>query len=306
MDTFGVQMMNYHTLIKNIVGWTIPPKIPSCLSNTIPKIRNNRFTDPELYKKFSENSKFNNIHKGERCFILATGPSINEQNLFPLKDELCISVSNFFLHPDAKIIDPLYHAFASNHLPMTFENLKKESDNISWQSLQDTTFFYGYIPYKYSYKNFLDKYPQYCPKKYYYINHTFSMDLNEDNFLNTSSWDISKNPFSERSVIYDAIQIAVYMGFDQIYLLGCDHDYLINPSHIEGPAHFYNKEQSPIASDVDALFYERELLFLNMHNRWKDYRLMKEYTTQSGKSIYNATYGGMLDVFPRVNLEELF
>ena len=61
-----------------------------------------------------------------RCFILATGPSINDIDLSILKGEFCISVSNFFVHPLFNEIKPEYHIFAESHHPIT------EEQYVSW------------------------------------------------------------------------------------------------------------------------------------------------------------------------------
>ena len=69
----------------------------------------------------AENQKLYNRHQGERCFILATGPSINSQSLRDLAGQTCISVSNFFVHPDCSAIRPRYHCVAPFHPPITEE-----------------------------------------------------------------------------------------------------------------------------------------------------------------------------------------
>ena len=41
-------------------------------------------------------SKFKDIHKGQRCFIIGTGPSLNKTNLSLLKDEICFGVNTLY------------------------------------------------------------------------------------------------------------------------------------------------------------------------------------------------------------------
>ena len=40
--------------------------------------------------------KFKNIHKGERCFIIGTGPSLTTGDLELLKDEICFGSNRIF------------------------------------------------------------------------------------------------------------------------------------------------------------------------------------------------------------------
>src|SRR3989344_3781875 len=77
----------------------------------------------ENKKTLRLNAELKNSYNGKKCFILATGPSIKKQNLKKLLGEPCISVSNFFVHPDFKTIAPVFHVFASSHRPITSEQM---------------------------------------------------------------------------------------------------------------------------------------------------------------------------------------
>ena len=44
-------------------------------------------------------SLIRNKHEGERCFILATGPSLNETNLDLVRDEIKFGVNTLYRHP---------------------------------------------------------------------------------------------------------------------------------------------------------------------------------------------------------------
>jgi hypothetical protein len=288
--------------VKNIADWTVPPKIQIGLYNILPKLRTNRLTNPQLYEKCAESSKFHNLHKGERCFILATGPSINKENLLPLKDEICISISNFFLHPDAKKIDPLYHVFAPNHSPFDFETIEKEFNIFKNNSSEKTILFLGYSNYQFSQHKFLNAFPGYFSNSYYFINYSSSYPINEINYNNPKIWDISRNPFSIRSVLYSAIQIAAYMGFNEVYLLGVDHHYLDEISQTQGDIHFYPYDQSPIENIG---YSYKEEVFLGYYYRWVHYRLMKKYLEMKGIRVFNATEGSFLDVFPSISYKNM-
>ena len=69
--------------------------------------------------------------------------------------------------------------------------------------------------------------------------------------------------------------------------------------------HFYREEDG--VSDAEHLgSFTLERWFLEYYLRWKQYRLMREYLESKGVRVFNATTGGMLDVFPRVDLASLF
>ena len=59
------------------------------------KIMNLTRRDKRIKKIIKHNKKFNNIHKGERCFILGNGPSLREVDLGLLENEF-VFTCNFF------------------------------------------------------------------------------------------------------------------------------------------------------------------------------------------------------------------
>ena len=85
------------------------------------------------YIELSKNRELKDIAFGKRAFLLATGPSIKQQNLTKLEGEYCLSVSNFFLQKDIEIVAPKLHFFASYHEPLVLENY------IEWLNLADNT-----------------------------------------------------------------------------------------------------------------------------------------------------------------------
>lgn len=298
--------MNLKSRLKSLSYWTLPPGIKDTLVSFYSKRVGNNDFDLEqtvLKELVAENSKFKNIHYGERCFILATGPSIQTQDLLPLQDELCIAVSQFFLHKNINIISPKYHVLAPTHAPFNFDDLNKIFDGLTQSYKNDVTCFLGYSSYIYSNYRFIEKYPQYKNDKQYFIDYSMSKSLNESNYCNDEIWKIDKRPFSIRTVIYSAIQVALYMGCKEIYLIGCDHDYLNDTSRVTNH-HFYKEEEG--ISDAEHLnSFTTERWFEEYYFRWRQYRLIREYAQSINCQIFNATQGGMLDVFPRVKLEEI-
>lgn len=286
---------------KTLVKEFIPPIILTIKRKIFNPVKERK---PGFQKLAKENTKFKNLHKGERVFILATGPSIKTQNLKPLKNEYCIAVSHFHLHDDIKIINPLYHVLAPQHPPFTFKDSSKYfKDFHNAYDHQNTTIFLGLTNYKYNYLNLLSQYPELSYPRLKYLDYSASRQIDENNFSDDSIWDISKTPFTIRTIIYSAIQVAAYMGFSEIFLIGCDHDYLQDISRTTNH-HFY-KEEKGISDKEHLEQFTRERWFFEYYMRWKQYRLMNEYAQSKGIKIFNATNGGMLDVFERVNLKDI-
>jgi len=50
-----------------------------------------------------------NAHRGQRCFIMGNGPSLNQCDLTPLAGEYTFGVNSIFLNRDAMGFDPTYY-----------------------------------------------------------------------------------------------------------------------------------------------------------------------------------------------------
>jgi len=298
--------MNLKSILNFFSYWFLPIGIKNTLLSIYSKQVAFRDYSAErniLGKLCRYNLKFKDIHKGERCFILATGPSIKTQNLLPLKNEICISVSQFYLHKDIQTISPNYYVLAPSHPPFDFSDILKIFDGLEKCYSDNATYFLGYTSYIYSYYRFLETYPRYKNSNQYFINYSMSQSLEESNYSNKAMWEVDQSPFAIRTVIYSAIQVALYMGCKEIYLIGCDHDYLNDTSRVTN-YHFY-KEEDGISDAEHLSSFNTERWFEEYYFRWKQYRLIREYAQQKGCNIFNATEGGMLDVFPRVRLEDI-
>lgn len=287
--------------LKKASRWLLPPKIEECFRNHL------RVTLPhDLKRRLVNNKKFHNIHKGQRCFILATGPSINKQDLTGLQKEFCIAVGSFYLHKDVNVINPLYHVESPIHPPFGIDSVAKITDAYNKYYTNKTIFFMGHSPYKYAFYNALKSHSIFEKTlNINFLNYAGGIHLDENNYKDSKYWDITKTLFACRTVVYSAIQVAAYMGFKEIYLLGCDHDYLSNYLTGYKDHHFYKDEEgvSGVADYLSAFTLEK--WFEEYYYRWKQYRLMGDYLEAKGCKIYNATDGGMLDVFPRVRLTDI-
>lgn len=292
--------------LKALLYWLVPPGITSILKPTL------RWwlLPGELKRELRKNVLFKNKHAGERCFILATGPSIANQDLSKLKNETCFAVGEFYLHKSFGEIAPKYNVQAPNHPPFGLDIIKTISANHKKNNSPEAVTFFGHAPYENSYFSLFAQHAEFKPNNACYLNYSAANDLNEFNFKLNRTWDITRTPFLCRSVVYCALQLAIYMGFSKIYLLGCDHDYLmtkLSDKSFENH-HFYHDDNEGAASDGIAKFlneFTLEQWFKEYYFRWMEYRLIRTYAEERGQLIFNATKGGMLDVFPRVDFEKL-
>jgi hypothetical protein len=102
--------------------------------------------------------------------------------------------------------------------------------------------------------------------------------------------------YSGTTVVFPMLQAAEFMGFEEVYLLGVDCS-IMSTKHLERINHFYTKEPIAVKQDKDELYYS---------NLINCYRIMKNSLTDKNFTIYNASRFSMLDVFPRINFDDLF
>ena len=114
------------------------------------------------------------------------------------------------------------------------------------------------------------------------------------------SKDISKGFVSSPTVSYAAMQIAAYLGYSEVYLLGFDHNYSFefdsNGKVIDTgktKTHFFKDD---VPEDIIA----------DVWGMTKAYEAFKHYADDKGIKVRNATRGGKLEVFERVEFDSLF
>lgn len=223
-----------------------------------------------------EIAQFNNIHSGERCFIVATGPSLTMRDLdiLYLNGEVSIGMNRVFL---------------------AFEHTKWRPDYYmvsDWRCIRENETEIRELPVKNIFVSdaYMDFWKADTPKEIYKY-HCHSVAINGNTPF---SDDLVYGIYGGGTITYGCIQLAAYLGFKEIYLLGVDFDFSAN--YKDGSNHFistyYNENSEP------GLFLKQESL--------DAYESAKEYADAHGIKIYNATRGGKLEVFERVDFDTLF
>ena len=104
--------------------------------------------------------------------------------------------------------------------------------------------------------------------------------------------NLAAKSYTGTTVTYTCMQLAAYMGFKEIYLLGVDFSY--GESQLNQPyMQFYKQDVS-----------ELSMGFVNQVSL--AYKAAEKYTREHGIRIYNATRGGKLETFERVDFDHLF
>ncbi len=219
-------------------------------------------------------------YKGQRAIIIGNGPSLNQTDLSKLRDEFTFGLNRIFL------------MFPT--LGFQTSTLVSVNDLVIEQSFSDITALT--IPTFLSWRS-----------------HRFFPASRAAGFLPTFLYTTYESPTFARdargrlweggTVTYIALQLAYYMGFQQIILIGVDHNYATKGeanktvvSEGDDPNHFspgyFGKGFRWQLPDLDS---------------WVgSYQMARAAYEQAGREVLDATVGGKLTVFRKVEYNSLF
>jgi hypothetical protein len=268
--------------------WVVPPGILRVVFNLRHQYSLLRQNSSAV---LSANSRFHGIHAGKRCFVIGNGPSLNSQDLGLLKKEITYTCNAFYLHPILSQWQPRYHSHVD---PRAFDG---SVDMTNWfrelcEKMPNTKFF---LPL--NARDSIVVKNQFPQERTYYCAFTGKM------CVHLKSVNITRPIPSVESASLFGIALAMYMGCNPIYLIGMDHDFL---AAREVSTHFYNTgmvDDAGLNFDRSAIPYDKMLR--DVLRFWGGYRNLKKLADSKEIKIYNATNGGFLDVFERVEYESL-
>ena len=238
--------------------------------------------DKPEYKKIKS---LKNQYSGKRCFLVCTGPSLRMEDLKTLHDnnEICFSVNTIITALKDTEFRPDFYCIQD---AQTFNNIKKQIFEYNIPHVLLGISNTGLKRATIDYKPFVEEkslYTYRCNNLYRWVNINY-----ESNDLNLRfSRDCYEQVYDGSIVAYSVIQLAKYMGFSKLYFLGADCNYNTDVNH------FYGVHMSEIPKDKGLLHI-------------KIYEEAKKIVEKDKFEIFNATRGGMLEVFPRVNFDSLF
>lgn len=241
--------------------------------------------------------RLHNQYLGDRIFIMGNGPSLNETPLERLEGEYTFGTNRIYLLFDRIAWKPTF--YTTLDWRVTPDNL----DEIN--RLDGMTFFF---PYRF--RGLLRKGEDVFWYWSRYGPHGDGRSV-EDRF----SYDMTRGVCPGGTVTVAAIQIAYYLGFDPIYLIGCDTDYVI-PDTVRqsGPEAFGDGVGLYLESTQDDDPNHFDPCYFGKGQKWhnpnvpemiKGYENCKRAIEAQGRRIYNATVGGKLEVFDRVDVATL-
>lgn len=251
-----------------------------------------RFIQPYQIKHFEKTkhgktiAKLKDKYKGKRCFLVGNGPSLRAEDLSLLKENNEITFG----------FNRIYNIFEDTAWRPTFYISQDEKmlagcvDVVSNMQLENK-----FIPIQ------MDWYFNLKVSGAVNFNIVSQVSENPSEFL--FSDDASKCLYNSGTGMYTAVQLAAYMGFKEIYFIGVDHHFHTSIN---------NKGEIVVDNTVKDYFTDKynedkdNLFIPNTEKSTLTYIAMKKHCDMRNISVYNATRGGKLEVFKRVNFDELF
>jgi hypothetical protein len=243
----------------------------------------------------SELSKMRDIHKGERCFVIANGPSMKDIDVTLLEDEITIGCNgifnsfeqwgfhtNYLITEDQEQTELRGIEFSKIKGPVKMAGLHNAH---AFPLFNDITFFHLPVRKDAGYYDQPPLYPQF-------------------------SKDIASIVHHGYTITHIMLQLAYHLGVKEVYIIGLDHSYgklsqLFKPGKITVSEENYHLVQE---CHYDKHYYKigDQIGVPHIDKQEMAYDLCKREYELDGRKIFNASTQSKLDIFEKVNYMDLF
>lgn len=243
---------------------------------------------PKQYQ--DEIQALRDLHKGQRCFVLGNGPSLNKCDLTLLKDEFSFAVNGIFYKTQEMGYKPNFYMVEDNHVI---------TDNI--EKINAFNCDYKFFPAHYRNEVVPDENTIFIPSDF-----GFYRKGHPSYCVPRFSTDISKVIYTGQSVTMMQLQLAYHLGFTEVYLIGMDFNYDLPASTVVDGVNYTSQEDDPNHFHPDYFGKGKKWHDPKLDRVLKNYEECKKSFEADGRVIYNATVGGKLELFDRVDYQKLF
>lgn len=259
-----------------------------------------------LFALLNNNKKYKDLHINQRCFILGNGPSLKKESLSMLRNEVVFTVNQATRIPGFNDLKSNYHFWADPNFFKIDDNSPEDVEllNTMIAVANENPNIQCFFPLKQF--DFIRKYGLDSKLNINYFYTAFCMYEGY-----TEDIDFTKPVIGFGTVVQWCITMAVYMGFKEIYLLGCDNTSIITT--IKSVLHTNDdQDYSYTVSQNEKKRMEKMLAnssleaYLKSYLRTiQDYRFLYDYCTNRGISLVNCSAETVIDSIPRKRLSEV-
>jgi hypothetical protein len=223
---------------------------------------------------------FHNSQPGKRCFIIGNGPSLKNMDLSKLRNEYTFGLNRvYLLFPEI--------GFTTTYLVVVNDLVIEQFS----QAILDLP-----IPVFFSWHGrcFLPKDTP-AARLPIFLHTTYTGPT----FARDARWRL----WEGATVTYAALQLAYFMGFETAILIGVDHNFSTQGK----------PNTTVVSSGADPNHFNPA--YFGQGVRWqlpdletseRAYRMARTAYEVDGRRVLDATVGGKLDVFPKVDFNALF
>jgi hypothetical protein len=236
-----------------------------------------RRLSPEWNASLKRVCAFQDLHRGKRCFIIGNGPSLRQMDLAHLRDEFTFGLNRIYLLFPELGFTTTYLVSVNDLVLEQCAQEMRQLDLPKFLTWRARGWFHGDTQV-----GFLD------------TDFTGPEDFSQD---------MTGRVFEGFTVTFVALQLAYYMGFDWVILIGVDHNFTTQGtpnatvvSTGDDPNHF--------TPGYFGKGFRWQLPDLEGSER--AYRLARKAYAEAGRKIVDATVGGKLTIFPKVDYTTLF
>jgi hypothetical protein len=199
--------------------------------------------------------KLKDIHKGESCYIFGDGVSIKRMDLKLFSDKTSIAVNFFPFHKDFSAINCMHSVINAPYFFSPFFGYTREAKNFLYlmsEHYRDMMLINRNVNYYID----LSNYPFVRGDNVYHTFRNIPDPRLPSNFIGNRI-----NCFS--GALAAATMLAIYLGYDDIHLVGCDYTHMPHRN-----MHWYEKGEGNCLpnpdTEVNRIFFEIAKEFVNI------------------------------------------
>lgn len=223
---------------------------------------------------------------GRRAFLIGNGPSLNQTPLYLLGDEHTMCFNRWDLMLERLAWTPSFYAVIDDRVLL---DTAAEANQVS--RVADYAFFPDIHPYNVDFRDVIEK-----RDNVYWL------------FLDMATFS-DRLPYCgiNKTVANVGLQILGYLGFTEIYLLGVDMSYKVPETAKVTGARDIEATEDDDESHFDPRYFGKGRKFHvpMLDETFAKFREARGFFEDRGVRIYNATVGGELEEFERVDLDDV-
>lgn len=216
-------------------------------------------------------------HRGERCVLVANGPSLNRMDLGFLQRETVIGLNKIYLGVERFGFYPRYHVAVN---PKVLQQGAADIRRMRCVKLLGE--------------------------------HALAAGLREDaltyivppaDFSLGFSPNLAQGMLEGWTVTFAALQVAYHLGFEEVVLIGLDHRYVY-----QGQPNETRVMHGPDPNHFSEHYFAHGQSWDNpdLVRSEQSYRLARQAFAAAGRRVLDATVDGACTVFPKVDHQSLF